>query len=109
METSRALCLAMLLGASGVLLAATRPVPPIELTYLGNQGVLLAVGGQQVAIDALHRESRVRRTTRTCPSRTARSWSAPRPRSTALMARGQRGFDVVQVSGSGLAASSMTA
>lgn len=40
-----------------MLLAATPVKPPgVEITYLGNEGVLVAVGDQQVAIDALHRE-----------------------------------------------------
>jgi L-ascorbate metabolism protein UlaG (beta-lactamase superfamily) len=40
-----------------VLLAATPVAPPrVEITYLGNEGVLVAFGGQRVAIDALHRE-----------------------------------------------------
>lgn len=42
-----------------LLAAAPRPapasVPALELTYLGNEGVRLRVGAQEVAIDALHR------------------------------------------------------
>lgn len=46
-----------LLCCGGVLLGATPVTPPgLEVTYLGNEGVLLAAGGQRVAIDALHRE-----------------------------------------------------
>jgi L-ascorbate metabolism protein UlaG (beta-lactamase superfamily) len=44
----------LLLCGAGVVHAAAPPA--LELTYLGNEGVLLAVGEQQVAIDALHRE-----------------------------------------------------
>jgi L-ascorbate metabolism protein UlaG (beta-lactamase superfamily) len=44
--------LLLLCGAGGVHAAAPTT---LELTYLGNEGVLLAVGEQQVAIDALHR------------------------------------------------------
>ena len=46
--------LAVLLWASGAVQAAASPV--LELTYLGNEGVLLTVGARQVAIDALHRD-----------------------------------------------------
>ncbi|MFP2927726.1 MBL fold metallo-hydrolase [Pyxidicoccus sp. 3LG] len=48
----------LLVAAGAVLLLAASPAPPppAELTYLGNEGVLIRVGGQQVAVDALHRE-----------------------------------------------------
>jgi L-ascorbate metabolism protein UlaG (beta-lactamase superfamily) len=43
----------LLVGAVPAVHGAAPPV--LELTYLGNEGVLLGVGAQQVAIDALHR------------------------------------------------------
>jgi L-ascorbate metabolism protein UlaG (beta-lactamase superfamily) len=47
----------LLASMTAVLLAATPESPPrVEITYLGNEGVLIAVGAHQVAIDALHRE-----------------------------------------------------
>ena len=57
MRRTNLVTILLLASASAVLLATTPSSPPrVELTYLGNEGVLIAVGDQQVAIDALHRE-----------------------------------------------------
>jgi L-ascorbate metabolism protein UlaG (beta-lactamase superfamily) len=62
MRNARILQRALLGCATALLLllaAAPRPAPVsgpgLELTYLGNEGVRLRVGAQEVAIDALHR------------------------------------------------------
>ncbi len=46
----------LLCGAMVLLGGSSAPPPSVELTYLGNEGVLLSAGNQQVAVDALHRE-----------------------------------------------------